>query len=101
MVEYQNTHIDCFLVHLSFTSRFKQKMRIIPPLTKYPGFKKVVNSAVNTILQEERTSDKLLNRILQDGAIDIRASFDIPVEEQKLKWTTYEYLKLWFDTWAL
>ena len=61
---------------------------------------KVVNGSVYSILEEERTSDNLLNRILRDGAIDISASVDIPVKERIIRWNTSEILKLWFDTCA-
>ena len=69
-------------------------------MNKILRLKEVVNGAVNPILEEERTSDNLFNRILRDGAIFISTSVDIPVKERRIKWTTHANLKLWFDTWA-
>ena len=61
----------------------------------------MVNGAINPVLEEERTSGNHLNRILQDGAIYLSASVDIPVEEQRIMWTTYANLKLCFDTFGI
>ena len=42
-----------------------------------------------------QSSDRLLNRCLQETGIDMTASVITPVE----RWTTYQNLVLWFDIW--
>ena len=47
----------------------------------------------------ERYSDKLLRRLLRKTDIYLAAIVQNPVEDRRIRWTTYSNLKLWFDSW--
>ena len=57
-----------------------------------------VNNVVLPLVGE-RYSDKLLRRLLRKTDIDLAAIFQQPVEDRRIRWTTYSNLKLWFDSW--
>jgi hypothetical protein len=41
----------------------------------------------------------LLNRVVCDTATDINANKMNCVEDRRIRWTTYQNLDLWFDSW--
>jgi hypothetical protein len=41
----------------------------------------------------------LLNRVVRDTAIDINADKLNCAEDRRIRWTTYQNLALWFDSW--
>ena len=41
----------------------------------------------------------LLHRVVRDGAIDINAGKLNCAEDCRIRWTTYQNLALWFDSW--
>ena len=58
-------------------------------------------SRVNACVGEENpTSDSLVIRLLKATAVDIYADKSVPVEDRRIRWTTYTNLKTWFDNWS-
>ena len=47
----------------------------------------------------ERYYDKLLRRLLSKTDIYLAAIVQQPVEDHRIRWTTYSNLMLWFDSW--
>ena len=41
----------------------------------------------------------LLNRVLKETAVDLLSKHTTNVEDRRVKWTTYNNLKSWFDNW--
>jgi len=58
-----------------------------------------VNLATATEDEDARTSPRLLNRLLKDTGVDLKADIQNPIEDRRRRWTTYANLKLWFDVW--
>ena len=58
-----------------------------------------VNHATATDDEDMSRSERLLNRLLRDTEIDLKADIQNPIEDRRRRWTTYANLKLWFDVW--
>mmetsp|Transcript_24214 Transcript_24214/g.44508 ORF Transcript_24214/g.44508 Transcript_24214/m.44508 type:complete len:349 (+) Transcript_24214:479-1525(+) len=50
--------------------------------------------------REKSVSMHLLDRILKETAVDILSKVSDNVEDRRVRWTTYNNLKSWFDNWA-
>ena len=58
-------------------------------------------SRVNACVGKEKsTSVSLVRRLLKATAVDIYADKSVPVEDRRIRWTTYTNLKTWFDNWS-
>ena len=54
---------------------------------------------VKTMDMESPEAGKLLDRLLCDTAQDIHVEKLNCAEDRRVRWTTYQNLKLWFDIW--
>ncbi len=54
---------------------------------------------VKTMDMESREAGKLLDWLLPDTAQDIHVEKLNCAEDRPVRWTTYQNLKLWFDSW--
>jgi len=61
--------------------------------------KKLMTMLVKTMDIETSEAGKLLDRLLRDTAQDIHAEKLNCAEDRRVRWTTYQNLKLWFDSW--
>ena len=59
----------------------------------------ILNNFVSSDSTTDRKQDKLLNRLLQETAINLIVRAEPPVEDQKNQRTNYGNINLWFDTW--
>ena len=58
-------------------------------------------SHVNACIgKEQSTADSLVIRLLKATAVDIYADKSVPVEDRRIRWTTYTNLKMWFNNWS-
>ena len=46
-----------------------------------------------------RTSQNLLNHLLENTPIELNAQVEAPVEDWGRRWTTFSNLNIWFDFW--
>ena len=60
--------------------------------------KKLMTMLVKTMDIESSEAGKLLYRLLRDTAQDIHAEKLNCAEDHRVRWTTYQNLKLWFDS---
>lgn len=44
-------------------------------------------------------AEKILNRIIRDTAVNMTNTKLNAAEERRVRWTTYQNLDLWFDSW--
>ena len=59
-----------------------------------------VNSVVGIDLDGSlKNKNGLINRVLRDTGVPLKAAKSQPVEERRLLWTTWSNLKTWFDSW--
>mgnify|MGYP006893427141 CR=1 FL=1 len=49
--------------------------------------------------KEQYVTGKLLDRILDETAIDLLSNVSENVEDRRVRWTTYTNLKSWFNNW--
>ena len=58
---------------------------------------------VNAVLRGDETvlDMNVLNRILIETALDLKATQLSVVEERRIRWTTYRNLKVWFANWKI
>ena len=61
--------------------------------------KKITTMLVKTMDMDSIEAGKLLDRLIRDTAQDIHAEKLICAEDRRVRWTTYQNLKLWFDSW--
>jgi hypothetical protein len=54
---------------------------------------------LRVMAKEQYVSGKLLDRILDETAIDLLSKVTENVEDRRVRWTTYTNLKSWFNNW--
>ncbi len=54
---------------------------------------------INTTMNHVTTGPRLFQRLMRESAIDFKAAVSNPVEEQRLRWTTFNNLNTWHDNW--
>ena len=88
------------LLQLAFESfvRIKQANADSSSNTRM-SLQRLVNSTVSVVLDTD--TDNLLNRLLRDSKIDLQASVENPVEERRIRWTTFSNLSMWFENWRI
>ena len=59
----------------------------------------LLNKVVGISSDGSRVKDSFLNRVLRATETNFQADVDKPVEEHRLRWTTYDNIKRWFETW--
>ena len=59
----------------------------------------IPNNVVSSASTEDRKRDNLLNILIQETDINIRAKVEQPVEYQRNQWTNHGNINLWLDTW--
>ena len=52
-----------------------------------------------TMMVDVETAREILKRLARDTAIDLGCSKGSFAEERRVRWTTYQNLELWFNTW--
>ncbi len=62
--------------------------------------RKILAGKVNCVIKKAgKTTCKLLDRLLRDTAININATSCDGQEERRIRWTTYNNIKSWFENW--
>ena len=61
--------------------------------------KKLHNRVQKVMGCEDVLKMHLLERILKETAVDILSKHTTSVEDRRVKWTTYNNMKSWFDNW--
>ena len=54
---------------------------------------------VNAVTNKMFSSHFLFNKLLSESTVDFQAAVISPVEERRLRWTTYNNLNQWFMNW--
>ena len=62
--------------------------------------KKLSARVIQVMGKEKNVSMHLIDRILKETAVDILSKVCDNVEDRRVRWTTYNNLKSWFDNWA-
>jgi len=52
-----------------------------------------------TMMVDVETAREILKRLARDTAIDLGCAKGSFAEERRVRWTTYQNLELWFNTW--
>jgi hypothetical protein len=60
---------------------------------------KMIPNFVKTLQTSQKAAANILDRVVQDTAINLTNSKLHAAEEQRVRWTTYQNLDLWFDSW--
>ncbi len=59
----------------------------------------LLSQRINKTMNNISTTSRLLQRLLRESAIDFKATVSDLVEEQRMRWTTFNNLNCWFDDW--
>jgi hypothetical protein len=60
---------------------------------------KMIQKLATTLGTIQKAAEKILNRIIRDTAISLTNTKLNAAEKQQVRWTTYQNLSLWFDSW--
>jgi hypothetical protein len=60
---------------------------------------KMAPIVAETMNVDVETAREILKRLARDTAIDLGCAKGSFAEERRVRWTTYQNLELWFDTW--
>ena len=60
---------------------------------------KMAPIVAETMMVDVETAREILKRLARDTAIDLGCAKGSFAEERRVRWTTYQNLELWFDTW--
>ena len=67
------------------------------------SYKKLGARLKNTMFGDQElphdTGRTLLHRVFSEVAISLNASKTQSAEEQRIRWTTYKNMSMWFDNW--
>ena len=60
---------------------------------------KMAPIVAETMMVDVETAREILKRLARDTAIDLGCAKGSFAEERRVRWTTYQNLELWFNTW--